>query len=276
MRADLHVHSAASDGSLAPGAIAVAARAGGLDIVAVCDHDTIGGVIEAQTAAPAGLRVIPGLEISSLWAARELHVLGYFVDPAHLSLVAYSTQAAARREQRMREMVARLARSGINVAYEDVVRSAEVPPQCIGRPHLARALVQRGHARSVGDAFDRWIGDEHDAYVAVDLLGVRAAIDLIHEAGGVAVWAHPRIEMFDREIRRFRDWGIDGVECYRPRLTPTEAHYFETAAHELGLLRTGGSDWHGTWHGRLGDFAVGEAEIGALLARGDGADPGRG
>lgn len=268
MRADLHVHTNASDGSLSPGAVASAARVGGLDVLAICDHDTISGVSVAQAAAPPGLRIIPALEISTVWEGRELHVLGYFVDPDHARIRAYSTEAATRREARMREMVARLAQSGVHVAYDDVVRAADVPPQCIGRPHLARALVQHGHARSIGEAFERWIGDAHDAYVSVDLLDVRAAIDLIHEVGGLAVWAHPRLEAFDQEIRRFRDWGMDGVECYRPRLTPAETQYFETAARDLELLRTGGSDWHGSWHGRLGDFAVGDIEIGALLARG--------
>jgi hypothetical protein len=270
MRADLHVHTAASDGSLSPGAVTAAARAGGLDVLAICDHDTIAGVIAAQPTLPAGLRLVPALEISSLWEQRELHILGYFVDITHPRLIAYSAEAATRREQRMREMIARLERAGVSVAFEDVVRAAEVPPQCIGRPHLARALVQRGHARTIGDAFDRWIGDDHDAYVSVDLLGLRSAIDMIHEVGGVAVWAHPRSDMFDREVRRFQEWGLDGVECYRPRLTPAEAQYFETAAHDLGLIRTGGSDWHGSWHGPLGDFAVGESEIGDLLARAGG------
>lgn len=268
VRADLHVHSTASDGSLSPGAVLAGARSGRLDVIAICDHDTIAGVGAVLDAAPDGLRIIPALEISSLWELRELHILGYFVDATHPRLLAYSTEAAQRREQRMREMLARLRTSGVDVAYEDVVRAAEVPPQCIGRPHLARALVQRGHARTIGEAFDRWIGDEHHAYVAVDLLGARAAIDLIHDVGGLAFWAHPRVEIFDREIRRFREWGMDGVECYRPRLAPAEVQYFETAANDLGMLRSGGSDWHGSWHGRLGDFAVGDQEIGALLAHG--------
>lgn len=267
MRADLHLHSTASDGSLSPSAVAWAARAGRLDLAAICDHDTVAGVTEATAKLPEGLRLIPGIEISSAIAGRELHVLGYGIDCAYPALLAYTQRAAGARAQRMRDMVARLQERKVNVSYDDVVAAAEVPPQCLGRPHLARALMNRGHVRSIGEAFDRFIGNDSPAYVPADLLAPAAAIDLIHEAGGIAVWAHPRLEVFDREVRKLRERGLDGVECYRPRATPTETQYYETAARDLDMLRTGGSDWHGSWHGPLGEFAVGETELSAFLAR---------
>jgi hypothetical protein len=266
VRADLHLHSTASDGSLSPSAVAWAARVGGLDLVAICDHDTVAGVIDAAVALPAGLRLINGIEISSAIAGRELHLLGYGVDCAHPGLLAYTERAAGARAERMREMIARLVERKVSVSYQDVIAAAEVPPQCLGRPHLARALMNRGHVRSIGEAFDRFIGNDSPAYVPADLLPPVAAIDLIHEAGGVAVWAHPRLEVFDREVRRLRERGLDGVECYRPRTTPTEIHYYETAAHDLGMVRTGGSDWHGSWHGPLGEFAIGESELTPFLS----------
>ena len=267
MRADLHLHSNASDGSLSPGAVAWAARAGGLSLIAICDHDTVAGVGEAQAALPDGLRLIAGIEISSAIGGRELHVLGYGIDPGFPELLSYTARAATARAERMRTMIARLQERKVNVAYGDVIAAAEVPPQCLGRPHLARALMNRGHVRTIGEAFDRFIGNDSPAYVPADLLPPVAAIELIHAAGGVAVWAHPRLEIFDREVRGLRERGLDGVECYRPRTLPTEVQYYETAARDLGMLRTGGSDWHGSWHGPLGDFAVGEAELAQFLGR---------
>jgi predicted metal-dependent phosphoesterase TrpH len=155
----------------------------------------------------------------------------------------------------------------VAVSYEDVLAAAEVPPQCLGRPHLARALVNRGQVRTIGEAFERFIGNDSPCYVPADLITPTRAIDLVHDAGGLAVWAHPRLEVFDREVRQLRGHGLDGVECYRPRALPTEIQYYETAARDLGMLRTGGSDWHGSWHGPIGEFAIGENEIGAFLDR---------
>lgn len=267
MRADLHVHSTASDGSLSPSAVTLAARAGGLDLLAICDHDTVAGVATAAADLPAGLSLLPGIEISSAIGGYELHVLGYGVDCSSPALLGYTASAAAARAERMRTMIARLQQRNVRVTWEDVLSAAAVPPQCLGRPHLARALVNRGHVRTLGDAFERYIGNAAPAYVPVELLAPAGAIDLIHQAGGIAVWAHPRLEVFDREVRGLREFGLDGVECYRPRALPTEVQYYETAARDLDMLRTGGSDWHGGWHGALGDFAVGVAEIGALLDR---------
>lgn len=163
-------------------------------------------------------------------------------------------------------MLEQLARQNVHVSWDDVLSSADVPPQCLGRPHLARALQTRGYVRTIADAFDRFIGNEGPAYVHLDLLEPGAALDLIHAAGGIAVWAHPRLEVFDRRVRELCTLGLDGVECYRPRLTPSETHYFEAAARDLELVRTGGSDWHGIWHGPLGDFTVAEREIEGFLA----------
>ena len=267
MRADLHLHSTASDGSLSPSAVAWAAGAGRLDVIAICDHDTVAALAEAQASLPAGLRLITGVEISSAIGGRELHLLGYGIDAQNAALLAYTAEAAAARAERMRTMITRLQDRRVNVSYQDVLAAAEVPPQCLGRPHLARALVNRGQVRTIGEAFDRYIGNDSPSYVAADLIAPERAIELVHAAGGLAVWAHPRLEVFDREVRQLRERGLDGVECYRPRSTPTDTHYYETAAHDLGMLRTGGSDWHGSWHGPLGDFAVGETEIAAFLAR---------
>jgi predicted metal-dependent phosphoesterase TrpH len=260
VRVDLHIHTNASDGSLSPADLVQSARAGGLDVIAVTDHDTIAGVPAAIAAAASELRVVPAIEISTQLDG-ELHMLGYMIDLSNRALQAYTNSASRRRQDRMRMMLERLALRDIHITYDEVLASAGTRPDAVGRPHLARSLVDRGHARTVNDAFDRLIGDDSDAFVSVQLLSPGEAIELIHGAGGIAVWAHPRIDVFDREVRNLQKLGLDGVECYRPRHTPTDIQYFEAATAELGLIRTGGSDWHGPWHGRLGDYAVDGALI---------------
>ena len=267
VRLDLHLHSSASDGSLPPADLVETAVSGGLDAIAVTDHDTVAGVGAALAAAVGRIRVIPAIEISSQCGGAELHMLGYMIDPRNEAMQSYTLAASARRQERMRSMLERLGERDIHIAYEDVVTGAGIRPDAIGRPHLARALVDHGHARNVNDAFDRFIGDESHAYVAVQMLSPLEAIELIHGAGGIAVWAHPRVDVFDREVRDLRRQGLDGVECYRPRHTPAEVHYFEVAAADLKLIRTGGSDWHGAWHGRLGDYAVHSSMIPEFMER---------
>lgn len=268
MRIDLHLHSTASDGSLSPGALVRAAARGGLDVIALADHDTVAGVGEASNAAAGAVHLIPAIEVSATHDAGELHVLGYFIDPSHPALIAYSDEAVRARRTRMRGMLERLERLGVRVEYEEVAAAAGPGGAAIGRPHLARALVNRGYVRSFADAFDRYIGDRAPAFLPTDLHSVRTAIELIHTVGGVAVWAHPRASSFEREIRRFARWGLDGAECFRPRCPPEECLALEATTRSLGLLVTGGSDWHGEWHGRLGEFSMSRDEVGAFLGRG--------
>ncbi|MGH7577985.1 MAG: PHP domain-containing protein [Longimicrobiales bacterium] len=268
MRIDLHLHSTASDGSLTPGVLVRTAAGAGLDIIALTDHDTVAGVDEASSAAAGAVHVIHAIEMSATHDAGELHVLGYFIDASHPALIAYSGEAVRARRTRMHGMLKRLERLGVRVEYEEVAAAAGPDGAAIGRPHLARALVQRGYVQSFADAFDRYIGDRAPAFLPTELLSARAAIELIHTTGGVAVWAHPRASLFHREIRRFAGWGLDGVECFRPRSAPEECLAFETTTRALGMLVTGGSDWHGEWHGRLGEFSMSRDEVGAFLARG--------
>jgi predicted metal-dependent phosphoesterase TrpH len=265
-RVDLHIHTHASDGQLSPAAVVRAAVAGKLDVIAITDHDTGSGVSEALEAARGlPVRVIPGIELSTHHAGAEIHVLGYFVDPESPALRRHQSGAIGRRADRMRQMVGKLQEMGIAVEFEDVVAAAGPEGSALGRPHLARTLQAKGHTRSVGEAFEKYLKDGGSAFVASEFPGVREGIDLVHEAGGVAVWAHPPLEIFDREIRAFAGWGLDGVECYRPNTPPVEQHLFETVARGLGLLTTGGSDWHGPHRGRLGEFAVREQDVAGLL-----------
>ena len=267
MRVDLHVHSTASDGGLSPSAVVRAARAGGLHIISLTDHDTAAGFAEANAAATGSIHVIPGIEVSSVHGGGDLHVLGYFIDPAHPVIRTHGSEARARRSSRMSEMLDALRGQGVAMELADVVAAA-VPAEGLARPHLARALIQRGYAQNVSDAFERLIGDACPAFRPVDLLTPAAAIERIHEAGGIAVWAHQQMDTFRREIRSFRAAGLDGIECFRPKCPANDSLELERAATSFGMLVTGGSDWHGEWNGRLGTFALGREDIGAVLERG--------
>jgi 3',5'-nucleoside bisphosphate phosphatase len=265
-RVDLHIHSHASDGHYSPAEVVGMAVSGRLDIIAVTDHDTVSGVAEAmRAAAGTPVRVVPGIEISTRHGDHEFHILGYFIDPASPPMLRHEHTAKQRRVERMQGMVTRLQELGVGVEYADVARAAGPEAASIGRPHLARALLERGTTRSFAEAFDRYIGDRGPAFVRSDFPAVREAIDAIRQAGGVPVWAHPDVASFDAYVRTFAGWGLSGVECYRPNTPPAESHLFESAARSLGLFRTGGSDWHGSHRGPLGDFAVAYQDVRELL-----------
>jgi predicted metal-dependent phosphoesterase TrpH len=268
VKIDLHVHSTASDGSLSPSAVTWAARAGGLDVMALTDHDTIDGMAEALASAPDHLHVIPGVELSTTLDGAELHILGYFIDPTDAGMIQHSRSATTLRAQRVRNIIALLSKYSINITYDDVVADAGGSLGVLGRPHIARAMLRKGYVQTIGEAFDRFLGDSGPCFLPTELLHPRAAFELIAAAGGISVWAHPRPDMFDRLLPQMMEWGLRGVECIRPRLQPSEVQHFEETAKLNDLLVSGGSDWHGTWHGRLGDFYVTQDEIAALLEAG--------
>ena len=269
MRLDLHLHSQASDGSEPPSAVVEAAAAGRLDVIALTDHDTTQGLAAAWSAARrVPIEVIPGIEVSSVHAGEGVHMLGYFVDPSSPRLRAYETRAGHRREERMLEMIQRLAGRGIRVSIDEVVGIAGPSRRSLGRPHLARALVQAGYADSVPDAFDRFIGNRHPAYVPTAFVSTQEAIRMILEAGGVPVWAHPRFERLEAFLPGLKLAGLRGIEVFRPRTHPERILALEAVARSWKLLATGGSDWHGPDSGRLGDFHVSGDEVAELLEAG--------
>lgn len=270
MRLDLHVHTTASDGAWSPSDVVRGAADGGLDVISVTDHDTVAGVAPAQEAARGRrIHVIPGIEISSTFGRADVHVLGYFIDPAAEAVVVHGRTAGARRVERMREMIERLAAQGLGVSYESVEAAAGPDGVVIGRPHLARALVEAGHAASVWDAFDRLIGDESEAFVPTHLLEPTEAVELVLEAGGIPVWAHPPAELVDSLLPVLIEAGLRGLEVYRPRPKKAQVLRLEAICRSTGLLRSGGSDWHNPDRGSaLGDFFVSADEVEELLGAG--------
>lgn len=265
MKVDLHLHTTASDGGVHAAKLVRKARGSGLDVIAVADHDTVAGVPEAQAAAPEGLRIVPAIEISAAHEAGELHILGYHIDPGSPVMRDYVRRAELGRRERMEKMLAALEGMGIHVTLEEVVEEAGPEGATLGRPHLARVLVARKHVKDFGEAFVRYIGDHGPAYAATTLVDVPQAIRVIHDAGGVAVWAHPPAVAFEEAVDRFAAAGLDGVECIRPRHSPEEKERLIARTRELGLLVSGGSDWHGPWDGPLGQWWVEGEEVAPLL-----------
>lgn len=272
MKIDLHMHSTASDGAFRPGEVVERAILGGLDVIAIADHDTAAGVPEAVEAAAGRLIVVPAIELSARHRDRDLHVLGYFVDPDNPALRAHAERAQRAREARIRTMIERLAALDVPVEFAAVLAEAGPHAHALARPHLARAMVTAGLVGSIPEAFDRYIGDDGPAYVATELVDVAGAIALIHAAGGLAVWAHPPLPLLGA-LPDFVSAGLDGLECWRPRLSSSDLGRLLNKARDHGLYTTGGSDWHGEWHGPLGSFHVSTEEVGALLERG-GVGPG--
>lgn len=269
MRADLHLHSTASDGEMAPAELMVRAAHSGLTVVALTDHDSAAGAAEAAAAAHGvGLALIAGTELSATRGGREVHILGYGIDPEHPSVRRRGERARALRRERMAAMVSRLGALGLELSLADVDAAAGASRAMLGRPHLARALVAAGLVGTVQEAFDRWIGDGHPAFVPTDLGTPEDAIATIRAAGGLAVWAHPPSDLLPEWLPELAQAGLEGVEAYRAAWSGARCRRVARAARALGLCVTGGSDWHGPGRGgRLGDFWLSEDRIGDFLDR---------
>ncbi len=270
MKLDLHIHTTASDGAWSPEAVVRGAAKGGLDVIAVSDHDTTTAFATASAVgAEVRVQVIPALEVSSTHRDRDVHVLGYFVDPEAPAIIAHRARATSRRDERMHEMVERLTASGIEITFEQVEGEAGPDRVVIGRPHLARALVAAGHVASVQGAFQTLIGDGSDAFVPTHLLTPVDAVELIVEADGLPIWAHPPGDLVDPLLPELVRAGLRGLEVYRPSHKRHDMLRYERICRSSGLLMSGGSDWHTPDAGTaLGDFFVEAAEVEKLLAEG--------
>lgn len=239
------MHSTASDGSLSPEAVVVRARAAGLAAIALTDHDTLAGVPAAlEEGARAGLRVIAGCEFSAAAPWGEMHVLGYFLPPESPDLEAFLHRCRADRVRRGREMVDRLRGLGVELSFDDVLQ--EAAGGAVGRPHVARALARLGRVPGAAEAFDRWLARGRPAYVPKNLPEFREIAHLVHAVRGVVSVAHLKERGTRAFLERLRGEGLDAVETRHPSHDPDVRARLTDLALELGLCRTGGSDWHGT------------------------------
>ena len=270
MHLDLHVHSTASDGAWTPEQVVDGALAGGLDVIALADHDTVSGVERAtQASSGRGIRVIPATELSSTIGGREIHVLGYFVDPSAPVLLEHQARARDLRRVRMERMIERLRAEGVDIEWEAVIEAAGGEHSVLTRPHLARAMVANGWVASVPEAFDRYLGNHHSAYVPTELQSPAKAVEVVVESGGVAVWAHPPMDLLDELLPGLVDAGLMGLEVLRPRNSRHVAERLSAAAKRDGLVVSGGSDWHDLERNDpLGAFYVTEGDVRQLLEEG--------
>lgn len=242
LRVDLHLHSTASDGGLPPSEVVYFALRRRLDVIALTDHDTIGGIPEARAAAQnTPLTVLNGIELSTLQSdGRLVDLLGYLFDPEDSHLRARLTALRDGRRARAAAMVDRLAALGAPVSLERVRELAA--GGSVGRPHIARALVEAGHVLTRREAFERYIGDDGPAYIPHRQFTIAEAIALLHAAGGVAVLAHPcRVEDYEARIGEWVEQGLDGLEVYYPG---QDIKATQAVARSYGLIMTGGSDFH--------------------------------
>jgi len=270
MRLDLHIHSTASDGALSPRDVLALSEAGRLDVIALADHDTTAGVRRLNRIGVRGaIQVVPALEVSSTLDQRELHFLGYFVDPDAEVIRRHEERAVVLREKRMRGMIQRLGDQGIRVNIEAVAAAAGPERTALSRPHLARAMVEAGYVSTISEAFDLYIGDGHPAFLPTSLLSPEEAIRLVLDAGGIPVWAHPPEDRVESLLPRLVQVGLRGLEVYRPRHPAGYTLRLEGLCRAWKLLASGGSDWHGPERGvELGDFFVTAEEVAGLLEEG--------
>ena len=268
MLIDLHTHTTASDGALSPTALVELARREGVGVLGLTDHDTVGGVAEAlEAGARLGVEVIPGVEISSHYQRIEVHLLGYFVDHRHQALLERLAAWREDRVRRLHEMLDRLGRLGIRLDAGAVLTKAH---GAVGRPHVAMALVEAGHVRSVEEAFDRYLADGKRAYVSRQRVPVEDGIALVRAAGGLPVLAHPGLYNNDGMIAELAGKGLAGIEALHTDHTDAAAARYRRLAARHGLLCTGGSDFHGlpgaALHG-LARPSLPQADLDALRAR---------
>jgi 3',5'-nucleoside bisphosphate phosphatase len=276
---DLHAHSTSSDGTDSPAELVKAAAAAGIDVVAITDHDTTAGWAEALAAAPPGLRVVPGAELSTTASnGVTVHLLAYLFDPAAPALVAEQARLRIERTNRLTRMLRLMVADGLPVD-ETAVFAGIADGASPGRPHLARALVAAGVVSSVQEAFDRYLHNGAPYYVPRADTPIRDAISMIAEAGGVTVLAHPlarrRGEVITTDvIAELATAGLTGIEVDHADHDEATRRELRRLAGDLGLIVTGGSDYHGTNKQiPLGAETTAPEALDALLAAAGRAQP---
>ncbi len=247
-RADLHVHTTASDGSFSPAEAVDAAASLGLAALAVADHDTVGGVGPAlQRAAelgPGAPEVIPAVEINTDFDEGEIHILGYFIDWENEEFVRTLERLRAGRLNRATRILHKLESLGVPVSLERIISLRE--EGSVGRPHVARAMVEAGHVRTIREAFERYLSRGRPAYVARERFTPVEAVRTIGRAGGVPVLAHPGGDATPALIRELIATGLEGIEVFHPEHDRREELYYAALVREHDLVATGGSDSHGS------------------------------
>lgn len=250
---DLHIHSTASDGLLTPDEIFKIAEDKGLQGLSVTDHDTIDALsICDLIAGNYGMDFIPGIEISSDYNDYEIHILGYYIDYANFELLNFLEQMQQTREERNKRMIRLLEEQGYDIHYEEVVNGLDAQNKSIGRPHIARLLIDKGYFKSIGEVFDKLLGSGKPAYVNREKISIEAAVSVILKSNGIPVIAHPLIDKSFNENTDFEGFikmciglGIKGIEVFHTDHSEDQEKYIYEIAKKYKLIITGGSDCHG-------------------------------
>ncbi len=276
MPVDLHLHSTCSDGTDSPETVVRLAAVAGLDALALTDHDTLAGIAAAtDAAARLGIRLIPGTELSVNWPTGTMHMLVYFLEPGPGPLQDRLQGLVEARTVRNQRILERLGDHGIDIAHDDVL--AEAGGDVVGRPHIAALLVRRGHAAGMAEAFDRWLGTGRPAYVSRERLDAREAIELARASGALPVIAHPHTlglsaGDFRRAFEELAASGLAGIEAHYAEYDQDMREHLAGICSTLGLVATGGSDYHGRYKAGLrvgvgrGDLRVPDEAVEALDA----------
>jgi 3',5'-nucleoside bisphosphate phosphatase len=244
---DLHLHTTASDGHLTPAELVSHAALARVSVIAVTDHDTVAACAEVKAlAASLKIEAVSGIEITAVEDGRDVHMLGYFVDISAPPLTEFLLQQRETRIDRVRRLAARLAELGMPVDVTRVTQSAKRSRRTIGRPQIADAMIAAGYVVDRREAFEAWLGVGRPAFVPRDGAPPESVIDIVHGAGGLISLAHPgRTLLADDRIRQLASAGLDALEVYHSDHDPALVTRYGDLADQLGMLRTGGSDFHG-------------------------------
>jgi predicted metal-dependent phosphoesterase TrpH len=250
---DLHLHTTASDGRSTPEMLVRELAAAGITICAVTDHDTVASIDEVSSlAGPAGIRVVPGIEITAVADDEDVHMLGYFFDYTNAALTAFLETQRSDRRRRLDEMAARLEAIGVPVDVEaELAAKGRVRGKAVGRPLLAAALVRAGHVATMAEAFEKYLGNGCPAFMPRRGASPAEVVSLVHKAGGIASIAHPGKLKNDALIEPLVDAGLDAIEVFHPDHDAIATAAYRARATRLGVIVSGGSDYHGADSGRV-------------------------
>jgi predicted metal-dependent phosphoesterase TrpH len=255
MPADLHVHSNFSDGLLSPEEIVRKARDAGLTVISITDHDIVEGIEPAiAEGEKAGVKVIPGIEFTTDLPDTEIHILGYYIDYKAQWLKELLLKIRKDRTNRIYKIVEKLNKLGIDIKAEEVLALAE--KGSVGRPHVARMLLEKGIVKSIQEAFNKYLDYNAPAYVPHFRLTPVEAVQTIVKAGGIPVYAHPAVSNKDEIIPELVAAGLGGIEVYYNKHSDAQVKHYKSLAKKYGLLMTGGSDFHGFGTARDVSFGV--------------------
>lgn len=265
---DLHVHTNYSDGFNSPRELIDKAKNKGIDVLGISDHDNLAAIEEAtEYGKKVGMEIIPGVEISSDIMDREIHILGYFVEPGNAELERYLEFFRAERLKRADRIVKKLNILGLSLKLDEVLKIAR--NSAVGRPHIAQAMVEGGFIGSYYEAFNKYIGNGCIAYEKKVHVSPRSAFKIISDAGGLSFIAHPGI-MPENILKELIEDGVDGIEVIHPSHTPQLVKFYRGIVNEYFLLESGGSDYHGGKREdekNLGKFYVNQSVVDAMRQR---------